>query len=88
MTVLTTVVVVGRLVPPVATLVRAIILSLLCYFIAAYWHTSAPILVLKLAVMGVVILSALLLLREADPEEREALVAFVRRRRGRGKQKP
>lgn len=79
LTVMTAVLVVARIAPPFTTLLRAAALSFACFLVADYWSASSAMVVLKLVVMGVAILSCLLLLRECDRQEREALLTLVRR---------
>ena len=81
--VITAVVVACHIAAPVATLLRTTTLSFLCLCVVSYWSTPSPILLLlKLAVTGVFILLALFLLRECDHDERQALLALLRRPAG------
>ena len=57
------------IVPPIGTLWRSIVISVLAYTLAVMWPTSGILLLAKLAFIGVVILLAYLGLREFSADE-------------------
>jgi O-antigen/teichoic acid export membrane protein len=57
------------IIPPMATLWRSVVISVLAYMVAVSWPTTGLLLVIKLAVIGVGIILAYLVLREFSPDE-------------------
>ncbi len=65
------------IVPPIGTLWRSVIISVLAYTLAVVWPASGLLLLVKLASIGVVILLAYLALREFSPEEISQARSFL-----------
>jgi O-antigen/teichoic acid export membrane protein len=58
-----------RVLPPIATVCRSLLVSGLVYTLAAVWSTPGPVLFLKLSILGVVSIGAFLLLGELKADE-------------------
>ncbi|MGH7217780.1 MAG: lipopolysaccharide biosynthesis protein [Nitrospiraceae bacterium] len=57
------------IIPPIRTLCRSVVISVLAYTLAVMWPTSGLLLLVKLAFIGMVILLAYLALREFSADE-------------------
>lgn len=66
-----------RLPPPVATIVRSVIVAGIAYAMAALWPAAGALLPFKLAVVSVVIVATFALLGEFNRRERAAAAGFV-----------
>ncbi len=73
---------VWRVLPPVATLARSVLLGGLAYALAALWPTPALWLPLKLVVLGVAVLTGFFCLGEWKAEELALARSFWRRTEG------
>ena len=79
----TCVLVVNRLwsiVPPMATLWRSVVISVLAYLLSVMWPTTGLLLFVKLAFIGLVILLAYLVLREFSNDEIAQARLFLSRK--------
>ncbi|MGB5055294.1 MAG: polysaccharide biosynthesis C-terminal domain-containing protein, partial [Nitrospirales bacterium] len=66
--------------PPIGTLWRSAVISVLAYMLAVMWPTAGLLLVIKIGSIGVVIILAYLVLREFSSDEIALARSFVRRR--------
>lgn len=65
------------IVPPIGTLWRSVVISVLAYTLAVIWPTTGLLLLIKLAFIGVVILLAYLALREFSADEMAHARSFL-----------
>jgi O-antigen/teichoic acid export membrane protein len=65
------------IVPPIGTLWRSVVISMLAYTLAVIWPTTGLLLLIKLAFIGVVILLAFLALREFSADEMAHARSFL-----------
>ena len=65
--------------PPLGTLARSVVVSVLAYLLAVMWPTTGLLLLIKLAVIGVGIILAYLVLREFSADEITQARSFVSR---------
>jgi len=82
---MTIVLVVYRLwsiVPPIGTLWRSVVISVLAYLLAVIWPTTDLMLLVKLAFIGMVILLAYLVMQEFSAEEIAQARSFLKRKAG------
>lgn len=65
--------------PPMGTLWRSVVISVLAYALAVIWPTTGLLLLSKLAFIGIVILLGYLILREFSSEEIVQVRSFLKR---------
>jgi O-antigen/teichoic acid export membrane protein len=70
-----------RVLPPAGTALRALIVTVLAYALAAWWGATGVGVVIEIAVIALLIPAALWAFGEFSPSERAALVALLRRPR-------
>jgi O-antigen/teichoic acid export membrane protein len=66
--------------PPMGTLWRSVVVSVLAYALAVMWPTTGLLLLIKLAFIGIVIFLGYLILREFSADEIAQARLFLRRR--------
>jgi len=66
------------IVPPLATLVRSVVIGAVVYGVAAWWPTPGPLVIAKVAVLGLAVLAAFAISGELNRQEIAGLAQLAR----------